>query len=280
MSTRTLDAVRPVAVGRTAELYPWGDGLVLKLYRDGCSRKYVAREAYVSRMMHRAGLPAPAVFDSDEQDGLYEVAGRLGILYERIDGPTMLRDLASRPWRLVAHAKALAALHVQVHSISGEGLPDLRERIEREIDRAGEWLSEDLRARARSELAGLPRASRVCHGDFHPDNVLLQEGGPLIIDWGPASSGHPAADVAWTILLFRFGGAPVGAPLALRVFLGAFRRISLRIYLRTYLRLAAMTWHDIERWLGVVAVLRLADRIPEEQRALLRVARRQLGKKS
>ncbi|MGB2982412.1 MAG: aminoglycoside phosphotransferase family protein [Candidatus Bipolaricaulia bacterium] len=264
-----------VGRGRTAEILAWGDGRVLKLYREGSSRRWVQREADVSRFVHRAGLSAPAVYDSDAEDGLYEVDGRFGILYEWIDGPTMLRDLGRRPWMVVTDSKALAALHAQVHSVSGDGLPNLRERIEWGIDDAAEWLSDDLRAAARSSLARLPEGSHVCHGDFHPDNVLLQEGGPVIVDWGPASCGHPAADVAWTVLLYRFG-SPVGAPLAVRLFLSAFRKISLRIYLRTYSRLTGTPWSEIRRWLGVIAVLRLTDRIPEERDALIRLIRAEL----
>jgi len=267
---------RPIAQARTAEIYAWGNDRVLKLYRNGCSLAYVSREAKASRFVHRAGLSAPAVHDSDAENGLFEVDGRLGILYEWIDGPTMLRDLGKRPWMLVAHSKALAALHAQIHSVSGDGLPDLRERIEWGIGEAAEWLSEEVRDSARAALADLPRGSRVCHGDFHPDNVLLQEGGPVIIDWGPASCGHPAADVAWTILLYRFG-SPVGAPLAIRLVLGLSRKVSLRVYLRTYSRLTGRTRRDIERWLGVIAVLRLADGIPEERQALLRLIRAELG---
>ena len=267
---------KPIAFGRTADIYPWDDERVLKLYREGSSRDCVRRESRVSHAVHRAGLPAPRVHDSEAEDGLFEVDGRLGILYEWIDGPTMLRDLGRRPWMLVAHSKALAALHAQVHSASGDGLPDLRERIEWGIENAAEWLSEDIRDAARSALAELPPSSQICHGDFHPDNVLLQEGGPVIVDWGPASCGHPAADVAWTVLLFRFG-SPVGAPLAVRLLLNAFRRVALRIYLRTYGRLTGTPWFEIRQWLGVIAVLRLTDRIPEERKALLRLIQAELG---
>lgn len=263
----------PIAVGRTAEIYGWGDGRVMKLYRDGSSREYVAREAHVSRLVHAAGLPAPAVFDSKEQDGLFEVGGRLGILYQRIDGSTMLRELTGRPWMVVAYAKALAALHAQVHAADGTGLPDLRLRIEQAIERAEEWLTPEILEAARRTLASLPAESRVCHGDFHPDNVLLTEEGPIIVDWGPASCGHPAADVAWTYLLFTLAGSPPGSPRPVRLAVLLLRRLALRIYVGTYEALTGRGWGDIGRWLGVVAVLRLCDRIPEERRALVRLIR-------
>lgn len=262
--------------GRTAEILDWGEGRVLKLYVEGSHRDYVRREAGVSRFVHRAGLPAPAVYDSDAPDGLHEVDGRLGIVFERIDGPTMLRDLGARPWRLRTHSRELAALHARIHTASGDGLPVLRDRIERSIDRAVSLVGDGVRAAARGILRQLPDARRVCHGDFHPDNVILRNGGSVVIDWGPASAGHPAADVAWTVLLFRLAGTPPGTPLRLRVLVAIIRRAALRIYLRAYFRLTGFTWRDVKGWLGVVALLRLSDDIPEERASLLRLIEREL----
>jgi len=262
-----------IGVGRSAEILAWGEDRAMKLYREGSSRAWVAREARVSRLVQRAGLPAPAVFDGECEDRLHEIGSRLGILYERVDGPTMLRDLMARPWMLVTHAKTLAALHAQIHATSGEGLPILRERIEWAIDDAAEFLSEGERDRARTLLRVLPDARQVCHGDFHPDNVLLHVDGPVIVDWGPASAGVPAADVAWTILLFRYAGAPVGASLPLRMLVRLVRRISLRVYLRAYSRLTGVSMKEIESWLGLVGILRLTDRIPEEHETLLQFVR-------
>jgi len=273
---RTAD--RPIiGRGRTADILAWDDRTALKLYVEGSRREYVRREAEVARIVHGAGLPAPAVFDSEAEDGLYEVDGRLGILYEWVDGPTMLHDLASRPWMIVAYSKALAALHAQIHSVSGEGLPEMRERIERSIDWVAGQISETARQNARTALERLPDVRTVCHGDFHPDNVMLAERGPVVIDWGPASAGHPAADVAWTVLLYRFGGTPVDTPWVARTVLLAARRLSLRIYLRAYFNLTGRTWSDVKEWLGVVTLLRLHDEIPEEREALIRLAERELG---
>lgn len=268
---------KPIAVGRTGEIYAWDDERVMKLYRENSSREYVARELRVSGIAHQLGLPAPAVHRSESQDGLWEVDGRLGILYDWVDGPTMLRDLVKRPWMLVTHSKALAALHAHVHTAPGEGLPDLRERIEWILGCADDLLSDELRSAAHTALTGLPVGNRVCHGDFHPDNILLQEGGPIIVDWGPASSGHPAADVAWTYLLYTMVGKPIDASFGMRIILTFIRRLSLWIYLRTYSALTGTTWKDVAQWLGVIAVLRLADRIPEEREQLLRLIEHELG---
>ena len=266
--------------GRTAEILAWGDGRAMKLYLAGTRRDYVEREALVSRTVRRLGLPAPAIYDAATPDGLYDIDGRLGILYERIDGPTMMRDLGAHPWRLVAHSRLLAALHAQIHEKPGDGLPPMRPRIERSIERARGRFDERVLENARKRFLALPDVRQACHGDFHPDNVILHGDGPVVIDWGPATAGHPAADVAWTVLLYRYGGMPPGTPLSLRLLLAIVRRWSLRVYLRAYFALTGRTWDDVKAWLGVIALLRLADDITQERETLSRLVQREFARTS
>ena len=53
-------------------------------------------------------------------------------------------------------------------------------------------------------LDGLPRHTKLCHGDFQPSNILItKEGTPYIIDWSHATQGNGSADAARTYLLFK-----------------------------------------------------------------------------
>ena len=60
----------PIARGRTAEVFTWKDGQVLKLFFDWVPPVWVETEAKVSRLVYEAGLPSPAI------EGLVEVNGR------------------------------------------------------------------------------------------------------------------------------------------------------------------------------------------------------------
>lgn len=57
----------------------------------------------------------------------------------------------------------------------------------------------------------------MCHGDYHPGNIILSPRGPVVIGWITACHGNAVADVARTVLLFRIGALPEGTPLAQRV---------------------------------------------------------------
>ena len=94
-----------IGKGLTAQVYGWGQGRVLKLFESWRPEEKVERELRATRAVHAAGLPAPAVYE------IVEVEARQGIVFERIDGPSMFEQVIARPWRLFAAARQLAELH-------------------------------------------------------------------------------------------------------------------------------------------------------------------------
>lgn len=157
-----LSGVELIAHGRAADVFDAGPGRVLRRYRSVAID--AAGEAEVMRYAAAAGYPVPAVFDADGPE----------LVLERIEGPTMLEALGSRPWRLRSFARMLADLHTRLGQIQAPpGLPQ-----------------------------PLGAGSFLMHLDLHPENVILSPRGPVVIDWTNASAGPAAADVAdtWLIL--------------------------------------------------------------------------------
>ena len=93
---------QPIAQCRTAEIFAWGEGCVLKLYRAGFPRGHCDYEFAVAQAVHRSGVPAPAAFER------IEIEGRSGIVYERIEGDTMLHAMSKQPHRLLEMAQMMA----------------------------------------------------------------------------------------------------------------------------------------------------------------------------
>jgi aminoglycoside phosphotransferase (APT) family kinase protein len=158
----TAEPGRPVGAGRSADVYDLGHGRVLRRYHN--HNRPAQREAEIMTWARDHGVPVPEVFEADGPD----------IVMERVDGPTMLADLARRPWRLFSHAAILARLHEQVHSVPG-------------LD----WLTTPF-----------GDGGSLLHMDLHPENVLLSARGPVLIDWEGAARGPAEADLAlcWVVV--------------------------------------------------------------------------------
>ena len=254
----------PVARGRTAEIYAWQDSWVLKLFHDWMPREAVRREREIARAVHESGLPVPAVGD------MVQVGERWGVFYERIEGTSLLASLSPHPWKVVAAFRDLAVLHHEIHAHTVPGLSLLKDRLAAKISRAL-LPDRDLKTRALDRLAHLPEANSLCHGDFHPGNVLIAPQGLVIIDWIDASVGDPAADVARTLLLA--GGASPSEG-RFRSWRDVLRHIARWAYLRSYEQHCPGIRERATSWLPVVAAGRLSEGISEERAQLQTFVRR------
>lgn len=218
-----------LASGRDADVFGYGDGLVLRRYRR---EQGTEREAAVMEHARRHGFPVPRVHEANQTD----------LVMERVSGPTMLADIARRPWRLLHHARTLADLHQRLHRIPVPG-----------------WLTDSLDG-----------GQELVHLDLHPENVLLSAGGPMVIDWADARRGEGATDVALTWIIAGCSSAE-GSPLdrwAARIGRGWF----LRAFLAGFDREALL------RALPTAVRFRLADRnVRDEERRQVEVFLRKVG---
>ena len=255
----------PLAIGRTAEVYEWGEGRVVKLLRPGFGRDVMAEEAAVAARVVAAGLPAPGFF------GTEDVGGDPGLVFERVDGPTMVEEILRAPWRSIRLADVLADLHATVHASPGTGLRDARTELERAIGeargRVGDAAaSEALRRVDRLSVDG--GADAMLHGDFHPGNVILAAHGPIVIDWLTASSGPSAADVARTLFLLRHAASDDLVGPFERLAIAVVRRRFASRYLHRYRERTALAATRVAEWRLPILVARAAEGVPSEARSL------------
>jgi uncharacterized protein (TIGR02172 family) len=255
MAEPTLEIAPLVGKGFCSDVYAWGEGRVLKLFHGWVARERAEREYAATRAVHAAGLPAPAAYE------LVEVEGRFGIVFERIDGVSLLEYTQARPWALFGAIRQFAELHAQIHrSTAPAGLPTLRQRIAARIE-ASDAPAVDKQA-ARDRLADLPDGTALCHGDYHPGNVLVTPRGHVLIDWGSASHGDPMGDVACTSRLMRSAKLPPWSPGYMHLLLKCLRPAMHRSYLKRYLQLQPGTQRQVEIWRAPLAVAARSWRLP------------------
>lgn len=263
-----LKDLRKVGEGREAEMFEWEPGVVLRLLRDPGRQAQVRWEEAAMEAARACGVPVPACY------GTVTAGGRPGLLMEAISGPDLLTVLSQQPWQLLRVARICGEVHAKLHAAEAPAaLPPLKAVLRRRIVSAG-GLSQTLARFAIEVLDRLPEGGALCHGDFHPANVLLGRGGPVIIDWTNVARGEPAADVARTLLLLRLGELPPGQPRLLRLVARVGRRMLASLYLRSYRRLRALNTAQMESWTVAVTAARLGEGIPQETPRLLLILER------
>jgi uncharacterized protein (TIGR02172 family) len=251
--------------GRMADVYALEDGRILKLNHAVYPAIVAEKEFAASKAAQTAGVPVPIAYEIVNRDG------RFGIIFEGISGGSLLDELKSKPWGLDSCAKRLAKLHSLTHACQPtEGLESQKDSIRSGI-LAGQDITDVERKIVLNYLQQLPDGDRLCHGDFHPDNILLSDRGPLIIDWMTGTRGDPAADVCRTLIIFETSFLPPSTPLPIRLFQSASRSWINSIYLKEYLQLNLIDKGSIERWrLPLLAArIREVEAFPNEKALVL-----------
>jgi hypothetical protein len=110
-----------IGVGNTAEVYDWKEGLCLKLFKAGYEDN-AQKEFNITNEIRRTSLRIPNVYD------LINYNGRVGVVYERVNGPLMF-DSLMKTNNIKKWGKLFAELHFEVHSCSVSSLSSPKEEL-------------------------------------------------------------------------------------------------------------------------------------------------------
>ncbi len=190
------DNVIAVRTGKT--VYREGDYAV-KVFDEGYAKPDVLNEALNQARVENIGINVPKIIEVKMVDGKW------AIVSEFIEGKTLQQLMDENPDKLDTYLEMLVDLQMQVHATKCPMLNKLKDKMNRKISEAD--LDATTRYELHTRLEGMPKHSKVCHGDFNPSNIIVKpDGTPYILDWSHVTQGNASADVARTYLLFSLTG--------------------------------------------------------------------------
>jgi aminoglycoside phosphotransferase (APT) family kinase protein len=195
---------------------------VLRLYKGG-SEKNALKEFSLLKTLKGYNIPVPTAYCFEVDD---RIMGKPFMIMEKIMGKNAshyLNDDVKAQIIIDKMAKILARLHkVDPNCIQNSSL--LQQQYELRLQRLLK-IRFFIKKRCMNFLGFCPLRERrfikavkrleeaksekfrptLVHLDYEPDHVLVSNGEFIIVDWGEASIGDPAFDVAWTYHKLRLG---------------------------------------------------------------------------
>lgn len=227
--------------GRTADVYLYKKDTVVKLFKEHFSNEEADKEEKLHTIAQGCGLPVPKLLDT------IMVNGRKGLVYQRIDGSTMLTLMGNHPQKVMDFAHDAACLHRDILSCKVDtNMVSIHDKYANWIKKLT-LLTDSEKQFALDVLSNLDEDHRLCHGDFHPDNILVTDDGQYyIIDWLTATKGSSYADIMRSSILVTYGAASEDLHLSEDV------RRCIECYHSTYLghlcKLCEINIKDIYQW--------------------------------
>lgn len=190
-----LDNAKVLVQREHKTVYRCGDAVV-KVFEEKHPKTDVFNEALNHARVEETALNIPKVLEVSKVDGKWALS------MEYIEGDTLAELMKKNPNKIDEYMEMFVDLQLEIHAQKAPLLTKLKDKLVRQIDSLKDELDATARYELHTRLDGMPKHTKVCHGDFNPSNVVVNSKGAFVIDWSHATQGNASGDAAMTYLLF------------------------------------------------------------------------------
>lgn len=186
---------------------------------------------------------------------LHEVSvidGKWAISFDFIKGKTLQQLMDENPDKMDTYLSQFIDIQTEIHAQYMPLLSKLKDKMARQIKSLAA-IDEIKKYELLTRLDSMPKHIKLCHGNFAPKNVIINDEGTYVINWSAARQGNASADVARTYLLFCLNNPDVADA-----------------YLDKYCLKSGTSKQYVQAWLPIVAAAQLIKGREEEKDLLMR----------
>lgn len=235
-----------IASGENVDVYRDGD-MTVKIFKENQPKTAAMYEALTHSRVETTGLAIPVIHE------IKVVEGKWAIIMDHIEGKNLYEIMKEDPANLEKYINDLVDIQLEIHSKSAPLLSKLKDKMVRQI-KSLDSIDDIKRYELLTRLESMPKHTKLCHGNFTPQNIIIDASGKtFIVDWVAARQGNASADVGRTYLMLCLD-FPEAAEL----------------YIDTFCKKSNTKKRYVQAWLPIVAAAQLTLNIPEEKDLLLK----------
>ena len=189
--TINLEDCQVLGAGGHGKVLRLNADTIVKLYYAGDSLEDIKREQDYAKKAFVMGIPTAIPFDIVKCDGMY------GLVFELVNADIVANYLNEHPEQLEDIAKKYAQTMKQLHETHVEegALSSTKELYRTRIEGLRAYMTDEEVDILHRINDAIPESDTVVHGDFHPKNVMIQNGELVLIDMADLTTGHPLYDL-------------------------------------------------------------------------------------
>ena len=258
MEAYDLKNLHLVTQGGEADIYSIANDKILRVIRNRKGKTFET-EKHLFPILAEHHIKVPAVYEYIESEDM------LAQVMQKVDGSTMLEQMQRNPLKLTQEIKKLAGMHAKLLEIQSDcGLHSI-DTIFNYFTSKPSCLDNKLINFASKILKELPAKNNICHGDFHPGNILVQDHAYYIIDWSGAYRSDFISDIAHTYLLMAHVPEVPGQSHLQHAVISFLGSNMAKIYLKEIHKLKEFSLSDFSKWTVVMSLLRVYYGMPSER---------------
>lgn len=180
-----------IAKGANGAVYRYDDETILKTYFARDALPEIKQERENARKAFVLGINTAIPY------GIVRVGEGYGTVTELLNAESVTKLIRNRPDDLTETVGYYVDMLKSIHAIEvkdGE-VPDMREIALDWADFVSEHIPERQGRKLRALIEAIPKQNTLLHGDYHTNNVMVQNGEPLLIDMDTLCMGHPVFEL-------------------------------------------------------------------------------------
>ncbi len=186
MKQYSLKDLELIGQGANGAVYRIDRENIVKVFQKTTPMEEIERERSLAQEALISGLPTAISYSVVKVDGCY------GIVFELIDSETLSHVLSARPEDYDRFTDEYIRLYKTIHETkaTGDAFPSIKQIYYDAIEACRDYYTADELEKLRALVASVPDADTLIHGDYHPNNIMVQNEELILIDMGDMSRGH------------------------------------------------------------------------------------------
>ncbi len=187
-----LDGCKAIGKGAKGTVYRYDAETVIKVYNDPDSLPDIKNERKMARIAFVLGIPTAISYD------IVKVGDCYGSVFELLDAKSYSEKIAEEPENIEQYAKGFANLLKEIHStdVDADVLFNEKKLVYKWLSETEQYFPEEVFNKLKKLVDETPNRATMIHGDYHTNNLMVQNGETLLIDMDTLAYGHPVFELA------------------------------------------------------------------------------------
>ena len=180
-----------IAKGANGAVYRYDNETILKTYFAKDALPEIKQERENARRAFVLGINTAIPY------GIVRVGDGYGTVTELLNAVSVTKLIRQNPDDMPEAVKYYVDMLKNIHSVEVEDgeVPDMKETALDWANFVSSYIPEEQGKKLRALIEAVPKQNTLMHGDYHTNNIMVQNGEPLLIDMDTLCMGHPVFEL-------------------------------------------------------------------------------------
>ncbi len=193
----SLAGCEVIGRGGHGMVYRLDEETIIKVYHDRTPLPLIEKEREYARNAFVQGVPSAIAYD------IVSTEEGPGLVFELAGATTVSKAIMTDPSKLPEYAVKMGTLLKTLNTTEADPTlyGDIRQIYLDRARNAEQFFTKEENEQIVRLINAIPEGSGMVHGDYHPNNVMVQQDGELVlIDMADISRGNELFDIGGTFL--------------------------------------------------------------------------------